>query len=71
MTLHKTKAFLLTLDNEPMKKFLSGQSGIMNEHKTEDLPGLRSKSTSGFGALSAPLKFSKFFNHSPQSINYG
>lgn len=61
VTLHKTITFLLTLDNEPMKKFLSSQSGIMNEHKTEDLPVLRPYSTSSFAALSAPLKFFKFF----------
>ena len=36
VTLHKTKTFLHMLDNDPMKLFGSGQSIIMNEHKTKD-----------------------------------
>ena len=65
VTLHKTKTFLHILDNEPMKTFGSGQSSILNEHKTKDCAGLWPFSTSRFNLLSAPLKFAEFHNHSP------
>ena len=39
VTPHKTKTFLHTLDNEPMKTFGAGQSSIMSEHKTKDCAG--------------------------------
>jgi len=62
---HQTKTFMHILDNDPMKKFGSGQSGIMNEHKTQDCVGLRPHSTPTFAPLSAPLKIAEFHYHSP------
>ena len=59
MTLDKAK------DIEPMKTFLSGQSSIMNEHKTKDWAELWPISTSVCAPFSAPLKFAEFHNHSP------
>ena len=64
VTLHKTKTFLHTLDNEPMKTFGSGQSSIMSEQKTKDCVGLRPLPTSMFVLLSIPLKFAELHNHS-------
>ena len=65
VTLHKTKTFLNILDNHPMKSFESGQSSLMNEHKTKDCAGLRPYSTSMFAPLSAPLKTAELHDHSP------
>ena len=39
VTLHKTKTFFRILDNNPMKTFGSGQSSIMNAHKTKIVQG--------------------------------
>ena len=64
VTLHKTKTFLHILDNYPMKLFESGQSIIMNEHKTKDCAGLSPYQTSMFALLSAHLKTAEFHNHS-------
>ena len=52
----------ITMDNGPMKTFGSGQSSIINEHKTKDCAALRS---SRCAPLSAPLKFAEFHNLSP------
>ena len=62
---HQTKTFLHILDNDPMKRFGSGQSSIMNEHKTQDYVGLRPHSRPMFAPLSAPLKIAEFHYHSP------
>ena len=48
-----------------MKRFGSGQSSIMNEHKTQDCVGLRPHSTPMFAPLSAPLNIAEFHYHSP------
>ena len=52
MTLHRTKTFLHILDHDPKKLFGSGQSIIMNEHKTKDCAGLSPYLTSMFATLS-------------------
>ena len=57
------KTFMHILDNEALKTFRSGQSSIMNEHKTKNCAALRRYSTSMFALLSAPLKFAEFDNH--------
>ena len=64
VTLHKTKTLLHILDNYPMKLVESGQSIIMNEHKTKDCAGLSPYQTSMFALLSAHLKTAEFHNHS-------
>ena len=64
VSLNKTNTFLHILNNEPVEMFGSGQSSIMNEHKTKDCVGLRSYSTSMFALLSASLKLAEFCNHS-------
>ena len=48
-----------------MKTFESGQSSILNEHKTKDCVGWWPFSTPRFAPSSAPLKFAEFCNHSP------
>ena len=68
VSLNKTNTFLHILNNEPVEMFGSGQSSIMNEHKTKDCAGLRPYSTSMFALLSAPLKFAEF--HSQVFINH-
>ena len=64
VTLHKTKTFLNILDNHPMKSFESGQSSLMNEHKTKDCAGLRPYSTSMLTLFSVLLKFAELHSHS-------
>lgn len=59
VTLHQTKTFLHILDNDSMKTFGSGQSSILNKHKTKNCAELM------FASLSAPLKIAEFHNHSP------
>ena len=63
VTLHQTKTFLHILDNDSMKTFGSGQSSILNKHKTKTCAELM------FASLSAPLKIavSQPFPY----INYG
>ena len=51
VTLHKTKTFLHILDNEPMKTFGSGQSSIVNVHKTKEFAGLKPYSASRCASL--------------------